>query len=322
MPLETKRGISGEMNEIQTLKTSQEIVVNSIDAIVVVDEDTKISYVNPALERLSEYEFRNLKNKQLSFILPREIINAQSFPSSVDRFLLTHKEESTKDSFQEFELETKTGQKIPIEIRVFQISPDGEKLQFAAIIRDIRERKRMEEERQLLISSLKKLAYMDELTLLPNRRSFYDSLQKSIAIVKRRKREAVLGVIDIDHFKQINDTYGHDVGDLVLKNISIIFNESLREEDTIGRVGGEEFGCILPDTNVEGAKIVFERVLESVRRHRFFVMDNFYLNVTVSLGFTKIHPNQEPEEAIKLADIALYQAKSNGRDCIQSYPET
>ncbi len=208
-----------------------------------------------------------------------------------------------------------------MEIRAFEISPasDGTKL-FATFIRDIRDRKRLEDQRTLLINSLKRLAYMDELTLLPNRRSFYDSVQKTIATVKRRSRDSVLAVMDIDLFKTINDTYGHDIGDMVLKAISKIFTDCLREEDTIGRIGGEEFGCILPDTDVECAAMVLDRIRESVKAHRFFIFDNFYLNVTISMGYTKVHSNQQAEEIVKFADIALYQAKNSGRDRIQVYP--
>jgi diguanylate cyclase (GGDEF)-like protein/PAS domain S-box-containing protein len=318
-PTEVKREECGEMNEIKEWKTSHEIVARSIDAIFVLDSESNITFINSALEELSGFTFLELKQKPLHFLFPFELTKGKSL--TVGHYLVSDEARYVSGSGKELELNSKSSGVIPVEMRVFEISPAGEgNKQYAAIIRDIRERKRLEDQRTLLINSLKRLAYMDELTLLPNRRSFYDSLTKSIAIVKRRNREAILGAIDIDHFKEINDTYGHDIGDLVLKSIATIFTDCLREEDTIGRVGGEEFGCILPDTNLEGATIVFDRMLETVRSHRFFVFDNFYLNVTISMGFTRIHPSQKADEVSKLADIALYQAKSSGRDRIQSYP--
>ncbi|TGN19871.1 sensor domain-containing diguanylate cyclase [Leptospira idonii] len=309
------------MSEVQLAKISQEIVERSIDAIVVLDSHNKISLVNPALEELSGYKSDELREKSFEFLFPYEKNPGENIPLNIESYV--GKEDSLYISghLKEIELNTKPGGSIPVEMHAFEISPseNGTKL-YATIIRDIRERKRLEDQKTLLINSLKRLAYMDELTLLPNRRSFFDTLQKSIATVKRRSREYTLAVMDIDFFKSINDTYGHDIGDMVLKNISNIFTDCLREEDTIGRIGGEEFGCILPDTSTEGAEKVLERIRESVKAHRFFIFDNFYLNVTVSIGYTKVHPMQKAEEVIKFADIALYQAKNSGRDQIQVYP--
>ena len=321
MHIEVKKEKFGAMNENQIYKISKVIVERSVDAIIVLDEKSKITLTNPALLLLSGFLKEELIGQSLEFLFPHEINADQSKAFTIESFLIAEDTKYVTGSHRELELTTKKGEHIPIEIRVFEIDPDenGRK-QFTGIVRDIRERKRLEEQKTLLINSLKRLAYMDELTLLPNRRSFYDSLQKSIAIVKRRNREAVLAVLDIDHFKSINDTYGHDIGDVVLKNIANIFMDCLREEDTIGRIGGEEFGCILPDTDTTGGAVVFERIRESVRGHRFFIFDNFYLNVTISMGYTRIHPTQKPEEVIKFADIALYQAKNSGRDRIQGYP--
>ncbi len=321
MPTEVKKEKCGEMSEISTLKTSQEIVAKSIDGILVLDKDSKIIFINSAFEELSGYSLNELRDKKLGYLFPFEIDSSKSESISLARFMMSEDSRYISGGLREMELNTISGGVIPVEVRIFEITrEDDASIQYAGIVRDIRERKKLEDQKTLLINSLKRLAYMDELTLLPNRRSFYDSLTKSIAIVKRRNREAILGVIDIDHFKEINDTYGHDIGDTVLKNIAIIFRDCLREEDTIGRIGGEEFGCILPDTDIEAAKIVLERMLDAVRNHRFFIFDNFYLNVTISMGYTRIHPSQKPEETIKLADIALYQAKNSGRDRIQSYP--
>lgn len=321
MPIERKKEACGAMNEINELKTSQEIVARSIDGILVLDNDSKIVLTNPALEELSGFTFDELKQKSIGFLFPFDIGSNKVEDLTVAHILKSEDSKYVSGALRELEMHTKLSGLVPVEMRLFEIRPSGQgKNLYACIVRDIRERKRLEEQKNLLINSLKRLAYMDELTLLPNRRSFQDTLVKSIAIVKRRNREAIVGVIDIDHFKQINDTYGHDTGDLVLKNIAVIFRDCLREEDTVGRIGGEEFGCILPDTDIPAATIVFERMLDSVREHRFFIFDNFYLNVTISMGYTKIHPTQKPEEVIKSADIALYQAKNSGRDRIEKYP--
>lgn len=308
---------SGVMNEIRNDLFAKEIVARSIDAIVVLDKDSRILFSNEALHQLSGFGSEELLSLSFSSLFPPldqgEQITIESYLSGADDGPYV------AGFLKELELVTKQRGMIPVEIRAFEIHSEDQIL-YAAILRDVRERRRLEEQKNILINSLKKLAYMDELTLLPNRRSFADTLQKTVATVKRRNRDSVLGVIDIDHFKLINDTYGHDIGDLVLKKMSNIFVDCLREEDTVGRLGGEEFGCILPDTTTEGATIVLDRLRESVEGHRFFIFDNFYLNITVSIGYTKVHPIQKPEEALKLADIALYQAKNGGRNRIQVYP--
>ena len=309
-------GKFGEMNEFHTEALSKEIVSQSIDSIVVLDTNQKILFSNVALQTLTGYTEEELYGKTFSFLFPP---NEKGEQSSIESFVSSNEAHYIAGFLKELELITKPKGTIPVEIRAFTIQNENKEY-YAAIIRDVRERRRLEEQKNVLINSLKRLAYMDELTMLPNRRSFADTLQKTIATVKRRNRESVLAVMDIDHFKVINDTYGHDIGDLVLKKMANIFVDCLREEDTVGRLGGEEFGCILPDTTTEGATIVFDRLRESVETHRFFIFDNYYLNITLSIGYTKVHPIQKPEEVLKFADIALYQAKNHGRNRIQVYP--
>jgi diguanylate cyclase (GGDEF)-like protein/PAS domain S-box-containing protein len=309
-------GKFGEMNEFHTEALSKEIVSQSIDSIVVLDTNQKILFSNVALQTLTGYTEEELYGKTFSFLFPP---NEKGEQSSIESFVSSNEAHYIAGFLKELELITKPKGTIPVEIRAFTIQNENKEY-YAAIIRDVRERRRLEEQKNVLINSLKRLAYMDELTMLPNRRSFADTLQKTIATVKRRNRESVLAVMDIDHFKVINDTYGHDIGDLVLKKMANIFVDCLREEDTVGRLGGEEFGCILPDTTTEGATIVLDRLRESVETHRFFIFDNYYLNITLSIGYTKVHPIQKPEEVLKFADIALYQAKNHGRNRIQVYP--
>lgn len=306
----------GEMNNLKEIAV--EILSRSLDAILVVDSTNQIVYSNPSLSDLSEYSEKELLGKVFSALFPLEKTTQEKdiHPLFFDR----GEGNSAQKSIRELELQTKTGYFIPVEIRAFPIQHNDSKQKlFAGVIRDIRERKRLEDQKTLLISSLKRLAFIDELTMLPNRRSFFDSLHKAIATVRRRNRHSVVGVIDIDFFKHINDTYGHDMGDMVLRKMGKIFTDSLRDEDIVGRIGGEEFACILPDTEIEGARIVLERLRNSVRSHQFFIMENFYLNVTISIGFTQILGDKQVEDMLKLADLALYEAKNSGRDQVKAY---
>lgn len=299
----------------------KEILEKARDAVWVINEDNTIEYVNPASEELTGYTRDELVGADFSIIIPKNY--AVDHASKVKSFASQGQIHSEiLSALREFHILTKWQTVVPIELKAFEIeTAEPGKRMFAGIMRDIRNRKQLEENQRMAMASLKKLAFIDELTMIPNRRSFYDVFRKMLASVQRHPKNAIVAVVDIDHFKDINDTYGHDVGDMVLRNVGNIFVENLREEDTVGRIGGEEFGVLLPETDAEGAMIVLERLRLAVKQFRFFVFENFYLNVTISIGFGKIHPHQSLEEIIKCADIALYKAKNSGRDSIENYED-
>jgi diguanylate cyclase (GGDEF)-like protein/PAS domain S-box-containing protein len=298
----------------------KEILEKALDAVWVINEDDEIEFVNPAAEKLTGYTQEELletkfSNLKLDFSENIFLSNPKLILNSVNN---SHSKNSS--NIKEFQIKTKDDRYILVEMNVFEIqkSVEGKQL-FAGIMRDIQFRKSLEESQRMTMATLKKLAFIDELTMIPNRRSFYDSLKKLIASNLRHGRYASLAIVDIDNFKEINDTYGHDVGDLVLRNISKAFIENLREEDTVGRIGGEEFGFLLPETDEDGAYVVLERVRLAVKHYRFFIFENYYLNVTVSIGFVKFGSNQTLEQIIKCADIALYKSKNSGKDTISKF---
>lgn len=298
----------------------QEILAHSLDAVCVIDEDNIIRYLNPTAEKLCGYEDGELLDQPFSLLIPSSY--SIDHASLVKAFVSQSGdcESQVLNRIREFYIISKEKTAIPIELKAFEIKSVKEpKRLFAAIIRDIRPRKQLEENQRMAMATLKKLAFIDELTMIPNRRSFYESFRKLLAGLSRHSRDAVVAIIDIDNFKEINDKYGHDIGDMVLKNVSNVFLENLREEDVVGRIGGEEFGFLLPETDEKGAQIVLERLRLSVKRYRFFVFDNFYLNVTISSGYTEVNTKQTMEEILKCADIALYQAKASGRDRIVKF---
>jgi diguanylate cyclase (GGDEF)-like protein/PAS domain S-box-containing protein len=298
----------------------KEILSKALDAVWVINDQNTIMYLNPAAEALTGYNYDELIGKSFSSLIPTSYsINHEEI---LKNFIKNGSESDSTvlNKIREFYVLSKDKVAIPIELKAFQLDINSEgQILFAAIMRDNRPRKQLEENQKMAMATLKKLAFIDELTMIPNRRSFYESFRKLMAGIQRHYRDAVVAVIDIDNFKDINDTYGHDVGDMVLKNVSNVFLENLREEDIVGRIGGEEFGFLLPETDEKGAQIVLERLRLSVKRYRFFVFENYYLNVTISAGYTKVNPKQSTEEIIKCADIALYQAKSSGRDAIEKF---
>ena len=123
-------------------------------------------------------------------------------------------------------------------------------------------------------------------------------------------------MLDIDHFKKINDTYGHLAGDFVLKEIAKIIKDSIRKSDICGRFGGEEFVIVLPNTKLSGAMKLAERIRETIQNHTFD-FNGKKINVTVSIGITSVGVNDSYESLISRADEALYEAKEKGRNRIE-----
>ena len=154
------------------------------------------------------------------------------------------------------------------------------------------------------------LALIDQLTQIYNRSSFYEFANKQVAKQRRNNEKLSVAMIDIDYFKKVNDTFGHSAGDLILKDLAKIVLGSIRTYDVFARFGGEEFILLLPDTGIDVAETVLERVRKNVEEYDFPEVGN----VTISIGVSEINLEEEIEAAIKRADEALYEAKATGRN--------
>ncbi len=183
----------------------------------------------------------------------------------------------------------------------------GKVIAISAIARNISSRVNIEK-------NLKLLATTDELTGTLNRLEFIKRATKEIKRSERYQNPLTFMMLDIDHFKNVNDTYGHDVGDVVLKEITKGCMKELRKSDSLYRFGGEEFTVILTDTDIDSAIPMAQRLLEVVRELAIEVVDDV-INVTTSIGIAQITSEDASVDAIiKRADTALYKAKENGRD--------
>lgn len=209
-------------------------------------------------------------------------------------------------------IETTFGAKIWINAHFTPFSSCGEQhLLFMA--EDITERKRME-------SELRSLATMDSLTGIYNRRTIIEIGNNELARCSRYNQPLSLLMLDIDHFKHVNDTYGHAVGDQALRQLASRCNELMRNIDSLGRLGGEEFLVILPQTNLGEARIAAERLRQAVAGQPIQYQDKSF-NITISIGVSDCCPNDEDiETAIHRADIAMYRAKENGRNRVELEP--
>jgi diguanylate cyclase (GGDEF)-like protein len=168
-----------------------------------------------------------------------------------------------------------------------------------------------------LNKNLEYSATHDFLTGILNRGALLTFLENDIRRAKRMRTSLSLLIFDIDFFKRVNDNYGHIVGDFVLKQISAIVRDTIREIDLFGRYGGEEFIVILPDTTLDQATILTNRIMERIRESNFMT-NNLSLKITISVGITEYIPDESVDIFINRADEALYEAKESGRNCVRT----
>lgn len=165
-----------------------------------------------------------------------------------------------------------------------------------------------------LNSQLEILATTDALTGLQNRRKFEHSLDQELLIVERRSTPLSLLVIDVDHFKQVNDTHGHAAGDQVLKAVALQLGSYARNIDMLARIGGEEFAVILPDTGADSALMIAQRMRAAIANADWSAAALPGMALTISLGAATLLPGEAAHSLLARADQAMYAAKSQGRN--------
>jgi two-component system cell cycle response regulator len=162
-----------------------------------------------------------------------------------------------------------------------------------------------------------RLTTIDGLTQVYNKRHFTETLERELSRARRYKRDLSLILFDVDHFKKVNDTYGHLAGDYVLKALAQAVKAKIRREDLMARYGGEEFAILLPEIDAANTRVLAEKVRNLVERFPFS-FENARIPVTISLGLASADekPAESPEELVKVADERLYRAKRGGRNLV------
>ncbi|MCG6911710.1 MAG: diguanylate cyclase [Deltaproteobacteria bacterium] len=183
--------------------------------------------------------------------------------------------------------------------------------------RVLRERK-LTNERVHMLEKLKKLSITDGLTRLYNSRHFYNQLKGEVDRSNRYKHPLSLLILDIDHFKDYNDSHGHLEGDKVLIRIGQVVKPLLRKMDSAYRYGGEEFTIILPETDGNEAQTVAQRIRKAVKMEKFLPESSAPETITISLGVTEYSPGEDVSALIQRADKALYKSKEGGRDRVSA----
>jgi two-component system, cell cycle response regulator len=283
----------------------QAIIDLAQDAIIAYDDDRIISLFNPAAERMFGYDHSDIVGRPLSLLLP-EI--GEDSVSPLESAIAGGDNE--KPALPEVKAVRRCGDVFPAEAALSRIEHPSGRL-YTLVLRDISERKAAEDE-------LRRLATTDPLTSVANRREFMEAAERELARVRRYGRPLALLMLDVDHFKSINDAYGHAAGDDVLVTLAAETRECLRECDVIGRLGGEEFAVILPETPLVEALEVAERLRRRLQGLSIRCGPH-NINFTVSIGVGACAASDMSIEApLTRADHALYTAKREGRNRVIS----
>ena len=287
------------------------LVENTNDVIMVLDATPVdqggpyIVYVNPAFERLMGYSAEEVLGHNPKIL---------QGPDTDDktRYKLRQAMRGNKSIRTQILNYDKFGNELWLDINMVPLfDENGELAYYAAIERDLTEYKRLQ-------SHLENMANTDSLTGLSNRQSFLHRAEKEFSRARRYARPIAAVMIDVDHFKRINDQYGHAVGDIVLRQVSAICQSSLRGSDLLGRIGGEEFVLLLPDTPLSNAIFVAERMREQLEATPIEV-DNLVIRITASFGVASlIDADINFNSILERADVAMYHAKHDGRNKVKA----
>jgi len=299
-----------ERKRIELEKASSELRYRRLfetaqDGILILDAETgQIADVNPFLVDMLGYSKNELLGKRLWDI--GAFVDAKKSREAY--------EELRKNNYIRYEdlpLETKTGQRMEVEFVSNTYLVDTERV-IQCNVRDISERKRLE--RDLAFA-----ATHDFLTGLPNRILFNDHYTLALAGAKRYHKKLAIMVLDIDHFKVINDALGHPYGDQLLKEFGSRLSSTVRKADTVSRIGGDEFALLVTEVaGTENVANVAQKMLGNARKP--FRLNNHEVRITVSIGISNYPDDGEDVETlIKYADTAMYQAKRNGRNSYLRY---
>ncbi|MEI5640502.1 MULTISPECIES: GGDEF/EAL domain-containing response regulator [unclassified Pseudoalteromonas] len=285
----------------------QRILLHLRTVVVELDLKGTIRFINPAWESLSGYGIKTSLNTQLQDYIAKDDLNTVND--------VIEKIQSGERHYAQIEIQLshKAGHLVWVECRLQLIKNTASSVAITATLDNIHERKQAE-------FKLRHLALHDTLTGLHNRYYFDQQLQQlcSQAATNPSEEHALL-YIDLDHFKIINDSKGHQQGDIVLKEISELFVGIIGKQHLFFRIGGDEFAVLLKHTTLLDAHMYAESICVAIEDHKFHFEDNAY-SISCSIGLTQItSENKDPNECLKQADIALYIAKDLGRNLVHCY---
>lgn len=280
-----------------------------VDGIIIIDPSGSIQSVNPAAEQLFGFREHELRGRNVKALMPQRY--AREHDRYISDYLETGQGKIIGIGPREVQALHKDGTVIPIDLAVSEARVDGNRV-FIGVVRDITERQQARE-------NLLRMANYDQLTGLPNRTLFRERLKHAMMQADRTDRLVAVLYLDIDRFKLVNDSLGHEAGDLMLREIAARLRQIVRESDTVARLGGDEFAIILEQVrDIDETALVAQKVIDAlVEPICIYGRD---IHSGTSIGIT-IHPfdDTDIEQLLKNADTAMYRAKEAGGNRYRFY---
>lgn len=281
---------------------ARSIINHAVEGIITIDTNGIIAYINPSAEQIFGYASSDIIGNSINMLIP-ELCHGDCTDLDIN------------NKFTETNVEIvgyrKNNSTLPIELTISKFYV-GEKCFFTVMLRDITERKRYEE-------MIKYQAFYDSLTALPNRLLLKDRIALEISHSRHVNQSLAIMYLDLDRFKLINDTLGHDIGDRLLNEVAKRLKSCVNEADTVARIGGDEFVILLPGIiREESIGNMANKILEAIREP--LLIDSHELYISVSIGVT-IYPDdgRDDETLLTNADVAMYRAKEKGKNNFQLY---
>ncbi|WP_189418866.1 PAS domain S-box protein [Cellvibrio zantedeschiae] len=311
----TKRKLA-ELALQESLQHTQAILDNMFDGVITINTEGVIESFNVAASKIFGYTSAEVLGRNVTELMPSH------FKSQHEAYLHRHNQSldgPVLNTLREVEGQRKDGEIFPMSLSISKILRAG-KVTFVGLVRDISQQRQDEEE-------IYRLAFYDPLTNLPNRRLLYDRLQQAMITSSRTDQHGALMFLDLDYFKQLNDSLGHDLGDVLLQQVATRLQSCGREGDTVARMGGDEFVMLIealspyPNEAASQAEMIAHKVLKALS-HPYTLRDHSYV-ITPSIGIVVfLHQTDSMEELLKKADVAMYQAKTAGRNTARFFDPT
>lgn len=295
--------------EIQFSSIYEKVLDSTHDGVVVVDRERRVTYWNDSAEKLSGLAVRDALGKYC-FDSLLELVDEAGKPLSKNGSLLGRALLDGEVSESDLYLRHKTGHQVPINLRVLPLrNSSGAIVGAVEIFNDCTAKTEAEKR----AAELESLAFRDSLTNLPNRRYLELKVTQALQDFRQLSRMYGLLVLDLDHFKKINDAHGHGVGDAVLKMVADTLAPGLRAGDLVGRWGGEEFVVLLPEVKATVLGDMAERCRLMIAQSSV-ANGPTQVSTTASIGATFLNDNDSMESVIQRADALMYESKRSGRD--------
>lgn len=291
-----------EMTLKQNEAFASSIINHAVDGIITMDINRIIKYLNPAAIQIFGYSSSEIIGKNINILIPESYYRDYHNFDINDKFMNTNREVVGH---------RKDHSKLPIDLTISKFYVGG-KCYFTIMLRDITERKRYEE-------MIRHQAFYDSLTDLPNRLLLKERMELEISHAKNTGQKMAVMYLDLDRFKLINDTLGHDIGDKLLKEIANRLKKCVHSDDTVTRLGGDEFVILLSKLiHEEDVAKIANKILETIRLP--LIINNHELYLTSSIGIA-IYPDggEDYETLVTNADVAMYRAKEKGKNNFQFY---